>query len=147
MTKPKDFMIEVSPLGLIPLGLPKKITNSGAIADKFMQECSAKYGVTYGAFCKGKLIMYSIGGLPGGNVQIKGKHAIQLACGEIKYRKHDFSKQYQASGNLGGKRLFRIGSLKDLTRLMDKWRSVGATNLILAERIEDETGLNLIEMR
>jgi hypothetical protein len=76
----------------------------------------------------------------------KGSRQAKLACGEIKYRKHDFSRQYQASGNLGSERLFRIGSLRDLSRLMDKWRSSGATNLVIAERIEDETGLRLIEM-
>lgn len=74
---------------------------------------------------------------------IKGKRFMQLTCGEVKRRKYKFSKQFQLTGNRFGKKDIRIGSLRQLKPLRDQWRLEGVLNLLIEERIEDETGLRL----
>ncbi len=79
--------------------------------------------------------------------EINGKRAMQLACGEVKFYPRKPEKQYQLTGNRKGRRDIHIGPLCRMKWFMEKWKAEGVTNLILAERIEDETGLRLIEMR
>lgn len=63
--RPK-MSLEVKPLGFSLVGPKITVTNGGKAA-KLMQEYADKYHICYGAFCNGKLLMYSLCGLPSEN--------------------------------------------------------------------------------